>query len=155
VRVFVDSPNRAGSGCGAGTGKVKAGVIEGASAKINPTTTAGQLEFYNYGTVAPPANLASPPPATCNTDFEFRNGSAATSTNVYIYAPDSRVSIQSNAYQYGAVVACEMIYWALSATARWDYPPTGIRPAVGAGPVVGSFRECTPTYTGDPESGCG
>jgi Tfp pilus assembly protein PilX len=156
VRIFVDSPNRTGSGCTSPTGgKFNAGVVGGASAKINPTATAGQLEVYSYGTVAPPANLASPPPATCNSDFVFNNGSSVTSNNVYVYAPDSKVSIQSNAYQYGAVVACEMAYWALSAKARWDYPPTGIRPSAGVGPVVGSFRECTPQYSGDPESGCG
>jgi Tfp pilus assembly protein PilX len=156
VRIFVDSPSRAGSGCTSPTGgKFNAGVIGGASAKINPSTTAGQLEAYLYGTVTPPANLASPPPPTCNNDFVFTNGSSATSNALYVYAPDSKVSIQSNAYQYGAVVACEMVYWALSNKARWDYPPTGIRPSSGAGMVTGSFRECTPQYTGDPESGCG
>jgi hypothetical protein len=155
VRVFVDSPSRTGSGCTTG-GTFNAGVIAGTtSAKINPSTTAGQIEVYSYGTVTPPANLASPPPATCKEDFVFVNGSSATSNNLYIYAPDSIVSIQSNAYQYGAVVACQMIYWALSATARWDFPATGIRPTAGIGLITGSFRECTPLYTGDPESGCG
>jgi Tfp pilus assembly protein PilX len=154
VRLFVDSPSRTGTTCGAGTGTFKAGVIGGASAKINPGST-GQLEVYVYGTATPPANLASPPPATCNNDFTFRNGSAATSNNLYIYAPDSNVSIESNAYQYGAVVACQMTYYALSASARWDYPPTGIRPSAGTAVITGSFRECAPTYSGDPESGCG
>jgi hypothetical protein len=153
VRIFVDSPSRAGSGCTSPTG----GKFDAAStsAKINPTSTAGQIEVYAYGTATPPANLASPPPATCNNDFTFNNGSSATSTNLYIYAPDSNVSVESNAYQYGAVVACQVTYWAQSASARWDYPPTGIRPTSGTGVVTGSFRECTPQYSGDPESGCG
>jgi Tfp pilus assembly protein PilX len=154
VRIYVDSPSRTGSGCAAGSGKFAAGVIGGASAKVNPSATAGQLEVYSYGTATPPANLASPPPATCNSDFTFNNGSAATSNNLYVYAPDSNVSVESNAYQYGAVVACQMTYWAQSASARWDYPPTGIRPTAGTGVVTGSFRECTPLYSGDPESGC-
>jgi hypothetical protein len=153
VRVFVDSPNRTGSGCTSPTG----GKFSAAStaAKLNPTTTAGQLEIYMYGTVNPPANLASPPPATCNNDFNFNNGTSATSNSVYIYAPDSNVKIESNAYQYGAVVACQLTYWALSSAARWDYPPTGIRPSSGVGPVTGSYRECLGKYAGDPESSCG
>jgi hypothetical protein len=156
VRIFVDSPSRTGSGCTGPTGgQFNAGKLETATAKINPSTTAGQIEVYAYGTATPPANLASPPPETCNNDVTFNNGSSATSNNLYIYAPDSNVSIESNAYQYGAVVACQMTYWAQSASARWDYPPTGIRPTAGMGIVTGSFRECAPQYSGDPESGCG
>ena len=62
---------------------------------------------------------------------------------------------QMAAAKIGAIVACQLTYWALSATARWDYPPTGIRPSSGIGLVTGSFRECTPAYSGDPESSCG
>jgi hypothetical protein len=157
VKIYVDSASRSGSGCAQATGgKFAAGTIGGAaSAKINPSLTAGQVEVYEYGTVAPPSGLASPPPATCNSDFTFVNGSSATSNNLYVYAPDSKVAIESNAYQFGAVVACEMSYWALSASARWDNPPTGISPSAGVGVVVGSYRECTPQFVEDPESGCG
>jgi hypothetical protein len=156
VRIFVDSPARAGSGCTGPTG----GKFNAAStsAQLNPgaaTTPPAQLEIYVYGTATPPANLASPPPATCNADFTFVSSAATASSNLYVYAPDSNVSIQSNAYQMGAVVGCQVTYFALSASARWDYPPGGTAPSAGAGPVTGTFRECAPQFSGNPESGCG
>jgi hypothetical protein len=153
VRIFVDSLARAGSGCTTGTvGKFNA---ESTGAQINVGESQGQLELYLYGTATPPAELASPPPATCNADFNFNNTAPTASANLYIYAPDSSVVLKSSAYQMGAVVACKLTYWAESAKARWDYPPSGIRPSGGFGAVKGSFRECYPTYSGDPESGCG
>jgi hypothetical protein len=151
VKVFVDSPSREGSGCtGPSGGKFNA---ESSGARVNLGATAGQLEFYLWGTATA---VASPPPeGKCNADFSFNNTAAGTSSNLYIYAPDSIVKLRSNAYQMGSVVACQTIYWAESASARWDYPPSGIRPSSGVGAVAGSFRECTPTYSGDPESTCG
>jgi hypothetical protein len=152
VRIFVDSASRSGSGCVVATGgKVNAG----SGVQINSGATQGQLELYLYGTVAPPASLASPPPATCNTDFTFINSAKVASANLYIYAPDSNVFIESEAKQEGAIVACKATYEAKTDKGQWYYPPSGIRPSSGGGPVTGTFRECTPTYSGDPESGCG
>jgi Tfp pilus assembly protein PilX len=153
VRVFIDSPSRTGSGCTSPTG----GKFNAASkgAQVNLGETQGQLELYLYGTATPPPNLESPPPATCNADFTFVNKAAGPSANLYIYAPDSIVSLESNAYQMGAIVACQLTYWAQSASARWDYPPSGTRPSSGVVVTSGSFRECTPAYSGDQQSGCG
>lgn len=151
VQIFVDSPSREGSGCsGPSGGKFNA---ESSGAQLNLTSTAGQLELYLYGTASA---VASPPPeGKCSADFNFNNTASGPSSNLYIFAPDSIVTLKSNAYQMGAVAACQLTYWAESSSAQWDYPPSGTRPSGGVGPVTGSFRECTPQYSGDPESGCG
>ena len=150
VKIYVDSPSRGGSGCTSPTGgKFNA---ESTGARLNLGASQGQLELYLYGTVAA---VASPPPATCNADFKFNNTAPGPSSSLYIYAPDSKVSIKSGAYQLGAVVGCSVTYWAEKPGARWDWPPSGTRPSNGVGLVTGSFRECTPQYSGDPESGCG
>jgi Tfp pilus assembly protein PilX len=151
VKIYVDSPARTGSGCTSPTG----GKLSVPSGQLNLGSTQGQLEFYLYGTATPPANLASPPPATCNADFNFVDAASGPSSNLYVYAPDSTVSLESHAYQMGAIAACKLTYWAQSASARWDYPPGGTRPSNGITVATGSFRECTPQYTGDPESSCG
>jgi Tfp pilus assembly protein PilX len=152
VKIYVDSPNRAGSGCTAPNGgKFEA---ESSGSRLNLGEGRGQLEIYLYGTVAA---AASPPPGTCNTDFKFNNtaGTAEKSSSLYIYAPDSSVSIKSASYEMGAVVACSLTYWAEKPSAHWDYPPSGVRPSNGIAAVTGSFRECTAKYSGDPESTCG
>jgi hypothetical protein len=151
VRIFVDSPSREGSECKSPNGGKFNG--ESSGGQLNLGEASGQLEFYLYGTATA---VASPPPEKkCNADFNFNNTASGASTNLYIYAPDSIVSVKSAAYEKGAIVGCQTIYWAESASARWDYPPSGTRPSNGVGAVSGSFRECTPTYSGDPESSCG
>jgi hypothetical protein len=151
VRIFVDSPSRASSGCTSPTGGKFNAESKGAS--MNLGASQGQLEIYMYGTASA---VASPPPSgKCNADFNFNNTATAASSNLYIYAPDSIVSIKSAGYQLGAVVGCQTKYWAEASTARWDYPPSGTRPTNGIAVVTGSFRECTPKYSGDPESSCG
>jgi Tfp pilus assembly protein PilX len=151
VKIYIDSPSRTGSVCsGVSAGKFNG---ESSGSQLNLGETTGQLEFYLYGTVAA---VAEPPPKpTCNPDFKFNNAASGPSSNLYIYAPDSTVSIKSAAYEMGAVVACRLTYWAEKPGARWDYPPSGTRPSSGFTAVKGSFRECTAKYSGDPESTCG
>jgi hypothetical protein len=145
IEVMIGSPCTSPNG-----GKFKA---ESSGAQLNLGESQGQLELYLWGTASA---VASPPPkGECKADFNFNNKASGPSSSLYIYAPDSAVSIKSAAYEMGAVVACKLTYWAEASTARWDYPPSGARPSNGVGPVTGSFRECTPKYTGDPESTCG
>ncbi len=151
VRIFVDSPSRAGSGCASG------GTFNAAAtgARLNLGESQGQLEIYLWGTVPAVAEPPPKPPGSCKADFTFNNTAKGPSSALYVYAPDSIVTIKSSAYQLGAVVGCRTSYWAEASTARWDYPPSGTRPSSGVGAVSGSFRECTPQYSGDPESSCG
>lgn len=151
VKIYIDSPSRSGSNCKTG-GTFEA---ENKGAKLNPGSGQGQLELYLYGTS--PAVESPPPPnnSECHHDLNFNNKASGPSSNLYIYAPDSTVTLKSNAFQQGAVVGCELIYWAESSSARWDFPPVGTPPSNGVAAVSGSFRECTPQYSGDPESSCG
>ena len=150
VRVFVDSPARSGSGCASG-GKVAAAST---GAHFNSAATTNQLELYLYGTSAP-APFAQSPPSTCGNDFTFNDPTTVASSNVFVYAPNSNVTITSNAYQKWAVVGCSVNYQALSPTAHFDYPPLSTPPTGAVSVVTATWRECTPSFTGDPESGCG
>lgn len=155
VRIYLDSPARSGSGCAAGTGKFTTGAD---SAQLNPSsgTTAEQLEIYVYGTSAPAPPSTPPPPATCGSDFTWTNGSPTNQrSSVFVYAPNSIVDITNNSPLEGAVVSCELKFWALSAASTYQY--TGpLNPIPGQlNSVRGSWRECTTrNYAADPMSAC-
>jgi hypothetical protein len=160
VRILVDSPARSGSGCsGAGAGTFTAGTADGSSnsntAKLNPNGSTN-LEIYLYGTSAPPVN-SPPPPLSCGDDMAWHNGasSATTSGDVYIYAPNSNVVVQSNARINGALAGCTAMLWSESASASFQESASPSPPqAQGTQTNPSTWRECAPAYTGDVEAGC-
>jgi Tfp pilus assembly protein PilX len=149
VRIYVDSAARAGSGC---SGVANQGTFVAAQSSLLNAGSTGNLETYLYGTSAPAPPFTPPPPTTCNNDFSYYHGSTTATAGVFVYAPNSKVSITANGKINGAVVGCQVTFLALAATARYDSPPS--RPTASSGLETGTWRECTGQYVGDPESGC-
>jgi hypothetical protein len=149
VRIFVDSAARAGSGC---SGVANQGTFVAAQSSLLNAGSTGNLEMYLYGTSAPAPPFTPPPPTTCSNDFSYYHGSTTATAGVFVYAPNSNVSITANGRINGAVVGCRVTFLALSSTARFDSPPG--RPTASHGIETGTWRECMARYAGNPESGC-
>jgi Tfp pilus assembly protein PilX len=149
VRIYVDSAARAGSGC---SGVASQGTFVAAQSSLLNAGSTGTLETYLYGTNVPAPPYTPPPPATCNNDFSYYHGSTTATSGVFVYAPNSNVTITANGKITGAVVGCRVTFLALTSTARFDSPPG--RPSASSGIETGTWRECTAQYTGNPESGC-
>jgi hypothetical protein len=157
VRIFVDSPARTGSGCGAGSGTFQAGTQTGggggAAVQLNPGAGNPNLEIYVYGTTPPTPPGTAPPPTTCGSDVLWHNGAAGASSNVYIYAPNSDVVVQSGAAITGAMAGCTASFWADNPSAAFSTPTTPAPPGGLPAVVPGAWRECTASAT-PVESAC-
>jgi Tfp pilus assembly protein PilX len=157
VRIFVDSPARAGSGCAAGSGTFQAGTKTGggggAAVQLNPGTGNPNLEIYVYGTKAPTPPGTAPPPTTCGSDVLWHNGAAVASSNVYIYAPNSDVVVQTGALITGAMAGCTAMFWADNPSGAFSTPTTPTPPGGQATVVPAAWRECTASAT-PVESNC-
>jgi len=152
VRIFVDSPDRPGSICAAGRGRV----CMDNSIKFNRPGNAAALEIYVYGSQAhcqagrpgmpfQASSYRTDAPVVLNNSVDF-NGT--------IYAPTSAVRL-NNSIKMDGGIAARSIYLENSV----DFlNPDSVKvkpPAVG--PVRRlSWVECRsrPTSAADPESGC-
>jgi Tfp pilus assembly protein PilX len=155
VRIFIDSPARSGSGCSSG-GTFTA---NSTTAKLNAATNVGSLEFYVYGTSVPTPPGTAPPPTTCGSDVNFTNGATVASSSVFIYAPNSKVVLESGAAMSGGVTGCEVTFIADNPSASYSHPPGNLVPTAPLASESGSWREChepTPLSYGvtDPYSQC-
>jgi Tfp pilus assembly protein PilX len=157
VSLYIDSPDRPGSGCAAGTGRF---CLDN-SIELNKAGQATQLEIFMYGA---PANFCS----TGRTGMPFNGVSSsegldAKSDLVFgnsvdfvgtIYAPRSAFRNMNSVRVTGAIAAAS-VDMGNSVTFTW---PNSVRDAVVApGPVRRlGWTECrsTPTVATDPESGC-
>jgi hypothetical protein len=148
VRLFVDSPDRPGSGCtGAKAGRIEvlnSGVINekltnGTDGK-NPT----QLEVYVYGTAGD--SVATP-------DVAFKNSVKFWGT---IYAPNSTLHFWNSADLAGGIVGKE-VEFINSAGFTWDARVRDIGLPGGAASERKTWTECQTRRPdpADPESGCG
>ena len=141
--IYIDSPSRSGSGCGASTGTFAMGnnssfvnnspPAQGSGFAHDPTA----LQLYIVGKAGAAVTLA--------------NNSAFYGT---VYAPTSTVHIANNAGTWGAVAAND-IDLANNATLTADPNATNITTSGGGVFFRTAWRECRPQpTTTDPASGC-
>jgi Tfp pilus assembly protein PilX len=152
VRIYVDSPDRPGSGCAPGTGRF---CLDN-SIKFNEGGNAGALEVYVYGTSAicqtgrpgmpfQTSAWRTDTPVVLNVSVDF-NGT--------IYAPTSTVRLNNSIKMDGGIAANAIVF---ENSIEFDNPNTVREKVPAVGPVRRlSWVECLsqPTTAGDPESGC-
>jgi hypothetical protein len=145
AQVYIDSPLRPGSGCGAGTGTVTMN-----SGKMNNGISDRNYWFWVYGTTAPTSAL----PATASTaDIRFLGISHIDGV---WYAPYSRFYAAGGDITVHGAVAAREIYMTNKVKAGFDIAVAQeIGP--GAGPITRrGWFECKAVapVVADPESGC-
>jgi type II secretory pathway pseudopilin PulG len=152
VRIFIDSPDRPGSGCPAGTGRF---CLDN-SIKFNRPGNAAALQIYVHGTTAVCASgrpgmpfqassYRTDMPIVLNNSVDF-NGS--------IYAPTTDVRLNNSIQMEGGIVARRVHFE--NSIDFWHADELADQVA-GPGPVRRvSWVECRPqpTTPSDPESGC-
>jgi type II secretory pathway pseudopilin PulG len=149
VRIFIDSPSRAGSGCTGTSGRF---CLDN-SINFNASGNAAALEIYVYGSTS-----------TCGQTSSFNGSSYAENTPVIlnnsvnfrgtIYAPTTTVRLNNSVKMDGGIAA-QAIY--LENSIEFRHPSSLSGAAAAAGPIRRlSWVECRPlpTTASDPESGC-
>jgi type II secretory pathway pseudopilin PulG len=152
VKIFVDSPQRAGSGCAASSGRF---CLDN-SVEFNKDGNAGDLEVYVYGGTSQCSSGRSGNPFDgahfpSNSPVVLGNSVLFDGT---IYAPTSRVKLNNSIKLNGGVAALSVD---LGNSVTFTHPNTVKTKLPAAGPVRRlSWVECRPEQTtaGDPESGC-
>jgi hypothetical protein len=152
VRIFVDAPDRPGSGCAAGTGRF---CLDN-SVELNKGGDAGDLEVYVHGGAA---QCASGRPGLPFDGAHFPSDSAVVLGNSVhlagtIYAPTTRVKLNNSVQMSGGVASLSV---ELANSVGFTHPESVKDKLPAAGPVRRlSWVECRsrPTDAVDPESGC-
>jgi hypothetical protein len=142
--IYIDSPERAGSGCPASSGTLT--MMNNTSFVNNSPPVAGS------GFAHDPTALQIYVVGKSNTTILVRNNAAFFGT---IYAPTSRVHLNNNAGTWGAVSAND-VELAQNGTIIADPNAQSIRTTTGGGVYFRTaWRECLATATtSDPRSGC-
>jgi hypothetical protein len=137
VRVFVDSPERAGSGCAAGTGSFSAA---NNSTIENPSGAPQNLQLYVYG-FANGTNVV-----------DFSNSGAVAAA---IYAPQSQIVFKNAASVTGAI-AGRRVEFKNTVAFSWSSALTELRARTLTLFYRTAWKQCTPRQTSpsDPYSGC-
>jgi type II secretory pathway pseudopilin PulG len=152
VRIYVDSPSRAGSGCAAGTGRL----CMDNSVKFNRPGDAAALQIYVHGTTAvcqtgrpgmpfQASSYRTDVPVVLNNSVDF-NGT--------IYAPTTAVRLNNSVNMDGGIVAKHIT---LENSINFTHPTSLKGQQAAPGPVRRvSWVECRsePATATDPESGC-
>lgn len=142
ARIFIDSPQRPGSGCRPKTAHPVAGsVTVNNSARIFPVSGVPiDLQLYVYGS------------DDTNNLVDFKNSIDVVGT---IHAPYSTVDFKNSANIRGAVAA-NRVWIKNSINFTSDAGATGLGGDVVARHMQTAWRECTAkrTVSADPESGC-
>jgi Tfp pilus assembly protein PilX len=154
VRIFIDSPDRAGSGCPARS----AGTDQSCTVDRNASAGSGNFTVINSARILPASNdpLDLQIYVYGFTDLsnlvDFKNSIDFVGT---IHAPRSRVEFKNSATIRGAVAA-HRVCFKNSVNFTSDADATGIGGDTVATHSQTAWRECTRTATaaGDPESGC-
>jgi hypothetical protein len=140
VRIFIDSPDRPGSGCASGTGTFKASN----SIEINNPGPAENLQIYVYGRHSSGSG---------NPDVEFEN--SVDFNKGFIYAPQSTVEFKNSAEMVGAIAA-ERVEFKNSVDFAWDPTLANLRARTLSMYYKTAWKECwsKQASASDPESGC-
>ncbi len=154
VRIFIDSPDRASSGCPARS----AGTDRACTVDSDATAGSGHLTVINSARILPASNdpLDLQIYVYGFTDLsnlvDFKNSIDIVGT---IHAPRSRVEFKNSATIRGAVAA-NRVCFKNSVNFTADSDVTGIGGDAVARHSQTAWRECTraATVASDPESGC-
>lgn len=142
ARIFVDSPQRPGSGCRPKTANPAAGslTVENSARVFPDSNNPIDLQIYVYGS------------DDTNNLVDFKNAIDVVGT---IHAPYSTVDFKNSANIRGAVAA-NRVWIKNSVDFQSDAGATGIGGDVVARHMQTAWRECTArrTVSADPESGC-
>lgn len=141
--IYIDSPQRAGSGCAASTGTF---------------TMENNAEFINNSPSAPGSNLAHDPTALQLYVVGKTGATVGLSNNATfygtLYAPTSKLDIKNNVTIYGALAANE-IYLSNNVTVTGDPNAANITTSGGGVFFRSAWREClSAATTSNPGSGC-
>lgn len=138
TRIFIDSPDRPGSGCAPGTGNLTVGNSAGF---ITPSGRAEDLQIYVYGK-NDGTNVVN-----------FENSNTFTGT---LYAPQSSVVFKNSTEIVGAIAGKKVEF---KNSVDFTYPASlaELRATTARFYYRTAWRECRPsaTVSSDPESGCG
>ena len=141
VRIFIDSPERPGSGCPSTSGWLR---VDNSSGFNNPSGNPLNLQIYVYGTSdAYPAN---------QDQVRFRNSTNFTGV---LYAPQSNVRIDNSGEVRGGI-AGKSVDFINSVKFFWDSGLNDLKANTVTQYFRTGWRQCKdkPTTTSDPESGC-
>lgn len=145
--IFIDSPDRAGSSCPAGSGNI---TVNNNSSLAN-NFSAGDptaLQLYVYGT-----------PLSNKADAAHAGNIVTLSNNGVFYgsifAPNSTVNMSNNTAVYGGIAAA-WVNLQNNFTFNWDGRDTSLQARAQGLYYRTAWRECppAPTTSGDPASGC-
>lgn len=139
VRIFIDSPHRSGSGCGAASGNM---TVNNNIVFSNPSGDPENLQIYVYGR----------PNEQTEHVVDFKNSMSMVGT---IYAPNSTVLIKNSPLFRGAISA-KAVEVKNSLVFSWDDALADLRGRVLTLYYRTAWSECSRTapVAGDPESGC-
>ncbi len=135
VVIYIDSANRAGSGCP----KVGSGVFKvwNNAEIINPSHDPTALIIYVYD--------------GSGGEVYLKNNGDLYGT---IYAPQSKVKIENNATVHGAIAGNE-VELGNNFTFEWDSRDEGVQTGTVGNYYRSSWEECTPeNSSASPQTGC-
>lgn len=141
--IYIDSPQRSGSGCGSSTGTF---YMDNNSSFINNSPPVAGSGFAHD-----PTALQLYIVGKTNSSVILRNNAAFYGT---VYAPSSSLYLRNNAQTWGAFSA-NVIDIENNGTVTADPNATNIRTSGGGVFFRTAWRECSPTTaTSDPSAGC-
>jgi Tfp pilus assembly protein PilX len=152
VRIYIDSPQRTGSGCAAGTGRF---CLDN-SVRVNDGGSAAELALYMYGSTSKCSDAVPGMPfdgAHFPSDAPFVLGNSAQYYGT-VYAPTTRVKLNNSVTVSGSIVSKSA---ELANSVNFTYPSELSNQAPAVGPIQRvAWVECRSQATdaGDPESGC-
>jgi Tfp pilus assembly protein PilX len=143
VEIFIDSAQRAGSGCQT---DIQAGVLQAGKLVFkngltleNPNKDATYLQIYVYDGSGGP--------------IEFKNNSSSQFYGT-IVAPYSKLKIENNGEFTGAIMANE-VELSNNFKFKWDPADKDVKAEIKPHYARTAWEECPPTYTGtNPQQGC-
>jgi hypothetical protein len=141
VRIFIDSPERPGSGCPSSSGWL---TVDNSSGFNNPSNNPLNLQVYVYG-------MSDAYPAEQDLVL-FRN---STNFNGVLYAPQSPVRID-NSGEFTGGLAGKSVEFVNSVKFHWNSGLTDLKANTTTQYFRTGWRQCRdkPTTSTDPESGC-
>lgn len=140
TRIFIDSPDREGSGCAAGTGTF----VGENSVEFTNVGPAENLQIYVYG---------RPESGNGALDVHFKN--SFNFNKGFIYAPNSPLEFKNSVNFYGAIVG-KTIDFKNSVNFHWEPSLSSMRAETLSMYYPSAWKECRSRQTSptDPESGC-
>jgi hypothetical protein len=138
LKIYIDSPEQCGGGAGMGSvSVVNSGLIQ------NLNTSPATLQLYVAGSTS------------ANTTVTIGNSGSSAGTILFVYAPNSVVSLTNNVHVTGSVIS-KSITFGNHATVVYD---ESVEDLLSGSPIPiytqETYKECASEPTGaEPDSGC-